>query len=195
MAIDMTTVKQIMHNNKEVVKIEDGLGKVLWQKQAQPEWHTIFETDNSYWGTWILKLSGSTWTLGSVPANISDKATKLRITYKPYVSTAGTDANYIKITLNTTYTGQNPPDGDGITVYPNSDTKRTDTFDYTQGNQIMHVIYSLDQVRSTDDWNYSWSVKANARWYKNGLASGYVGRSWRDGREAYIAIYKIEEYY
>lgn len=32
MAIDMTTVKQIMHNNKEVVKIEDGLGKVLWQK-------------------------------------------------------------------------------------------------------------------------------------------------------------------
>ena len=34
MAIDMTTVKQIMHNNKEVVKIEDGLGKVLWQKVA-----------------------------------------------------------------------------------------------------------------------------------------------------------------
>lgn len=32
MAIDMTTVKQIMHNNKEIVKIEDGLGKVLWQK-------------------------------------------------------------------------------------------------------------------------------------------------------------------
>ena len=42
MAIDMTTVKQIMHNNKEVVKIEDGLGKVLWQKQAQPEWHTLW---------------------------------------------------------------------------------------------------------------------------------------------------------
>ena len=37
MAIDMTTVKQIMHNNKEVVKIEDGLGKVLWQKKAEPQ--------------------------------------------------------------------------------------------------------------------------------------------------------------
>ena len=42
MAIDMTTVKQIMHNNKEVVKIEDGLGKVLWQKKAEPQWHTLW---------------------------------------------------------------------------------------------------------------------------------------------------------
>ena len=33
MAIDMTTVKQIMHGNKEVIKIEDSHG-VLWQKQA-----------------------------------------------------------------------------------------------------------------------------------------------------------------
>ena len=176
MAIDMTTVKQIMHNNKEVVKIEDGLGKVLWQKKAEPEWHTIYE-DNSYWGTEIMKLHGSTWTLGSVPANISDKAKKLRITYKPYVSTAGTDANYIKVTLNTSYTGQLPPSGDGITVYPNSNTKRTDTFDYTQGNQIMHVIYSLDS-ESEADWGNGWSSKANARWYQNGLASGYTGGSW-----------------
>lgn len=150
MAIDMTTVKQIMHNNKEVVKIEDGLGKVLWQKQAQPKWHTIYE-DNNYYGKEFMKLHGSTWTLGSVPANISDKAKKLRITYRPYVSTAGKDANYIKITLNTSFSGQNPPDGSGITVYPNSNTKRTDTFDYTQGNNIMHVIYSLEQVRSASD--------------------------------------------
>lgn len=34
MAIDMTTVKQIMHNNKEVAKIEDSLGNILWQKQS-----------------------------------------------------------------------------------------------------------------------------------------------------------------
>lgn len=36
MAIDMTTVKQIMHNNKEVAKIEDSLGNILWQKQVSP---------------------------------------------------------------------------------------------------------------------------------------------------------------
>ena len=161
--------------------VDDNWDGVTYTIEPSPiptsTWHTIYE-DSSYWGTEIMKLHGDTWTLGSVPANISDKAKKLRITYKPYVSTAGTDANYIKVTLNTTYTGQNPPDGNGITVYPNSNTKRTDTFDYTQGNKIMHVIYSLEQVRSTDDWDFSWSVKANARWYQNGLASGYVGKSW-----------------
>ena len=34
MAIDMTTVKQIMHGNKEVAKIEDSLGNILWQKST-----------------------------------------------------------------------------------------------------------------------------------------------------------------
>lgn len=33
MAIDMTKVKKIMHNNKEVAKIEDSLGNILWQKE------------------------------------------------------------------------------------------------------------------------------------------------------------------
>lgn len=32
MAIDMSTVKAILHNNKNVTKIQDGLGNVLWQK-------------------------------------------------------------------------------------------------------------------------------------------------------------------
>lgn len=32
MAIDMSTVTQIMYNNKEVTKIEDSLGNILWQK-------------------------------------------------------------------------------------------------------------------------------------------------------------------
>ncbi len=41
MAIDMTTVKQIMHNNKEVVKIEDGLGNVLWQKVADQPYRRL----------------------------------------------------------------------------------------------------------------------------------------------------------
>lgn len=34
MSIDMTTVKQIMHNNKEVIKIEDTNGNTLWEKQT-----------------------------------------------------------------------------------------------------------------------------------------------------------------
>lgn len=35
MSIDMTTVKEITHNNKDVVKIEDSNGNILWQKQSQ----------------------------------------------------------------------------------------------------------------------------------------------------------------
>ena len=45
MAIDMTTVKQIMHNNKEVVKIEDGLGNILWQKASPVTTITITLTN------------------------------------------------------------------------------------------------------------------------------------------------------
>ena len=33
MAVDMSNVKQIMHNNKEVIKIEDSNGNVLWENK------------------------------------------------------------------------------------------------------------------------------------------------------------------
>lgn len=243
----MTTVKQIMHNSKEVAKIEDGLGNILWQKQSakvlqsivlsgqttslnrgsafsfggtvtahysdsstvdvtadttfsgynmatsgtytvtasytedsttvtttysltvNPVWTTLY---NNSTGKQIMALSGSTWTLGSVPANVSNKATKLRITYKPYVSTAGTNANYIRVVFNTSATNQSP--SDGTTVYPKSNTSRTDTFNYTQGRQIMHVSYSLTET-STSNWGYAWARKAAARWYRNGLSSIYTG--------------------
>lgn len=35
MAVDMSNVKQIMHNNKEVIKIEDSLGHIIWQKEPE----------------------------------------------------------------------------------------------------------------------------------------------------------------
>lgn len=47
MAIDMTTVKQIMHNNKEVAKIEDGLGNILWQKAAPAPTYNYYYIDNN----------------------------------------------------------------------------------------------------------------------------------------------------
>ena len=34
MAVDMSNVKQIMHNNKDVIKIEDHLGNIIWQKPS-----------------------------------------------------------------------------------------------------------------------------------------------------------------
>lgn len=145
MAIDMTTVKQIMHNNKEVVKIEDGLGKVLWQKEAKPEWHTIY--DNST-GTQILKLGGTDnpygrWILGSVPANISDKATKLRITYKQYVEVSATEGEGSGVTDNDNRYAKLIFDngGNNITVSPASNTILTQEFEYTQGKDILYAYY------------------------------------------------------
>ena len=35
MAVDMSNVKQIMHNNKEVIKIEDSNGKILWENNKE----------------------------------------------------------------------------------------------------------------------------------------------------------------
>lgn len=35
MAVDMSNVKQIMHNNKEVIKIEDHLGNIIWGSQSE----------------------------------------------------------------------------------------------------------------------------------------------------------------
>lgn len=93
MAIDMTTVKKIMHNNKEVAKIEDGLGNVLWQKAAEPEWHTIYDNSSGY----DMRLwSNKQWATTKVPCDISSKATKLRITYKAYCKGA-----YMRLSFNT----------------------------------------------------------------------------------------------
>lgn len=42
MSINLDNVKAIVHNNKNVVKIEDSHG-IIWQKPASEEWHTIWE--------------------------------------------------------------------------------------------------------------------------------------------------------
>lgn len=47
MSIDMTTVKEITHNNKEVVKIEDSNGNILWQKNVPVQTDTITLTVGS----------------------------------------------------------------------------------------------------------------------------------------------------
>lgn len=41
MAVDMSNVTQIMHNNKEVIKIEDHLGNIIWQKSGGEKQITI----------------------------------------------------------------------------------------------------------------------------------------------------------
>lgn len=41
MSINMANVKQIMHNNKEVIKIEDSLGHIIWQKEPEQPYRRL----------------------------------------------------------------------------------------------------------------------------------------------------------
>lgn len=72
MAIDMTTVKAISYNNKDVVKIEDGQGNVLWQVTA-PTDEPVYMNNSSY--SYQLEnniISTKTWTFpggGSIYGN------------------------------------------------------------------------------------------------------------------------------
>ena len=87
MAIDMTTVKQIMHNNKEVVKIEDGLGKVLWQKQAERTWHTLWsgsayaEVYTTSWDEYWHESISNRNVLATIPEEAMVEGCQLRITW------------------------------------------------------------------------------------------------------------------
>lgn len=49
MSINMADVKQIMYGNKEVTKIEDGLGNILWQKQATVDPYLIYIGNSNYY--------------------------------------------------------------------------------------------------------------------------------------------------
>lgn len=62
MAVNMSNVKQIMHNNKEVIKIEDSSGHIIWQK-AQPKRY-LYKVSITYKGsTWVYDTKGNRKTL------------------------------------------------------------------------------------------------------------------------------------
>lgn len=85
MSINMADVKQIMYGNKEVTKIEDGLGNVLWQKASRPEWHTLWSgsayarlyTYNERWQSTISDTS----VLATIPSEAMASGCQLRITW------------------------------------------------------------------------------------------------------------------
>ena len=69
MAIDMSTVKQIMHGNKEVEKIEDSHGNILWQKPSVEKQITISYLMGFYVGqtpaSKTVTTTGGVYTLTS----------------------------------------------------------------------------------------------------------------------------------
>ena len=81
MPIDFSQVKTITIPEGSVKKITDSTGNILW-KEKSAEWHTTY--DNSS-GMTLFSLNSpySSWSgSSSVPCDINDKTTQLRITYR-----------------------------------------------------------------------------------------------------------------
>lgn len=62
MSIDMTTVKQIMHNNKEVIKIEDTNGGILWQKAVPVQRDILYYIRQNNSTVYVLDTENKTMT-------------------------------------------------------------------------------------------------------------------------------------
>ena len=123
MPIDMTTVKQIMHNNKEVAKIEDLNGNIMWQKVQAKVLSSITLS-----GYTTVFTKGSTFSFGgTVTAHYSDSTT----------------AN---VTSSTTFSGYNMNSNGTQTVtasYTENGVTKTATYQ----------ILVRQQVTSTVTWN------------------------------------------
>lgn len=122
MSIDMTTVKQIMHNNKEVSKIEDLNGNILWQLAPQKVLQSI--TLSGYTTTFNV---GNTFSYGgTVTALYSD----------------GTTAD---VTANTTFSGYNMSSAGTQTVtasYTEAGVTQTATYSITVYKVLSSIALS-----------------------------------------------------
>ena len=135
-------------------------------------WTTTY--DNSSGMTlFMLDSPYSSWTVASsVPCDINDKTTQLRITYRQVYYRSGGK-------VKTVWNNNGSP-----VVTDTSERKQnyTRTFDYTQGKDIVYFTIT-DRNNKT----------APCSWYKNGLWKGSVPENFVNG--GYLNIYKVEQYY
>lgn len=124
---------------------------------------TLFNLDSPYssWG-------GSS----SVPCDINDKTTQLRITYRQ-------DYTLARGGVKTVWNNNGSP---AITDTSIRNSNYTRTFDYTQGKDIVYFTIT-DRNNKT----------ASCSWYKNGLYKNRIPNDF--GMGGYLKIYKVEQYY
>ena len=166
MSIDMTTVTQIMHGAKEVIKIEDTNGGILWQKAVPVQRDILYYIQNNNSTVHVLDLENKSAT--SITSTGSSPVTGSSIFgYNNKLYAKGTTASSIKeLTIttspNTMITFSTPTDtfpgsvngnncytlgdgklyfnssGSGTTYVKNADgTDTTKTFTYTpSGNNV-----------------------------------------------------------
>ena len=135
-------------------------------------WTTTY--DNSS-GMTLFSLNSpySSWGgSSSVPCDINDKTTQLRITYRQIYFPSGGG-------VKTVWNNNGSP-----TVTDTSERRSnyTRTFDYTQGKDI--VFFTITNRNNKT---------ASCSWYKNGRWKGTIPSNF--GMGGYLEIYKVEQYY
>ena len=166
MAIDMSTVKAITHNNKDVTKIQDSLGNVLWQKGEEPSLE-LFMSRSSYQyslenGEWVTK----TWS-GLSSFNATD------------IWTDGTDLYYSNgethRVFNKSLSAWETKTWYGLTYF-NGNYIWTDGTDIYYSNSTNQ--YVLDKATST------WSQQS---WGGTAPSSMTGNNMWTDGTDVYYS--------
>lgn len=116
MAIDMTTVKKIMHGNKEVLKIEDSHG-ILWQKSTTTAyrklrtigwWCTSTAAADKYKG-WQIPLDFSFPEAYGDNIMFMGQWYKNQIRYSPVISNYSNSKTVTNFILNVNQGGNNCP--------------------------------------------------------------------------------------
>ena len=166
MAIDMSTVTQIMYNNKEVTKIEDSLGNILWQKYTpQPYNPAILYYINGTSAYKVDMINKTITQYTTVGGNSNIIGSRIAEYNGKLYATAGTTSaadNYLvdidDDNQTITYTLS-----DVININGNSSFKIGNTNYCGEGNGLSTTIYPFNN--STAKWTFS----GNNRIYANGV--------------------------
>lgn len=167
MSINMADVKQIMYGNKEVTKIQDSLGNVLWQKQIGPEPYNpailyYINGTEAYKVDMINKIITQYTTVGGnsniVGSRIAEYNGKLYATAGTSIYSQNYLVNIDDENQTITYTLS-----DVIYINANSSFKIGSNNYSGEGNGLSTVIYPFNS--STRKWTFS----GNNRIYANGV--------------------------
>lgn len=181
MAIDMTTVKQIMHNNKEVAKIEDGLGNILWQKAPSQQWHTLWSGSD----TVTIPTSTSSNVTHNILSNTLTGTVKIRVTFTMTVQSGTYSSGYPNYTVNGSSYG---------TTAPTSPLEMDVNFDNI--SSLGKTLVGVNLRKPVDYTSYYSYGAASLRLY-NGYFQTYAYLSDRlgVGGKATFKLTKLEAYY
>lgn len=165
MSINLDNVKAITHNNKDVIKIEDSQGRIIWQLQSTPE--ILYYSYES--GATLIQKKLENNTFSDVTWGITHAATGNNIWSDGeniYYSSDSGNTNYVLDESNMTWSaktwiGQTTINGNRIW------TDGTDIF-YSNGSTSQKVLDKSTSTWSTKTWNGApSSLAGNYIWYLN----------------------------